>query len=260
MLTFPWIVKKNYTLRWRRLLLYGGQSYRTILLTFAWLFQARPLYIAVFYAGMWSISKVALQSPMKRQVDPMEIWRDLRQGGSTLNAPIPHLILLCLSNICMGASSWRMVLSGFTISLWWLNYHFEENYCKAISPPLSMILAWEWAWFDFVIFTYGEAMKPTFGDDDDSNDIKMPADGDCVYHSFNYAMSDGTAALTRQLATRLRSRVVAAIRRDGLFEQAARLLHKAMRAIQTSRNISMPYTGFPFECARHYVGAPRLWI
>ena len=43
---YPWVVVKNYTLRWRRLLLYGGQSYRTILLGFAWLFQARPLYIA----------------------------------------------------------------------------------------------------------------------------------------------------------------------------------------------------------------------
>ena len=28
---YPWPIKKNYTLRWRRLLLYGGQSYRTIL-------------------------------------------------------------------------------------------------------------------------------------------------------------------------------------------------------------------------------------
>ena len=36
---YPWIIKKNYALRWRRLLLYGGQSYRTILLCFAWLFK-----------------------------------------------------------------------------------------------------------------------------------------------------------------------------------------------------------------------------
>ena len=46
---YPWTIKKKYTLRWRRLLLYGGQSYRTILLCFAWLFQARPLYIACFF-------------------------------------------------------------------------------------------------------------------------------------------------------------------------------------------------------------------
>ena len=52
-----------------------------------------------------------------------------------------------------------------------------------------MTLAWECSWFDFAILTYGEAMKPTFGDA--GNDMPMPADGDCLYHSFNYAMSGG---------------------------------------------------------------------
>ena len=64
---------------------------------------------------------------MKRQLDPLEILRDMRQGGSTINVPIPHVILLSLCNLLMGASSWRMVLSGFTIGLWWLNYHFQEE-------------------------------------------------------------------------------------------------------------------------------------
>ena len=46
---------------------------------------------------------------------------------------IPHAIVLSLCNIIMGASIWRMVLSGFTISAWYFNHHFQENYCKAIS-------------------------------------------------------------------------------------------------------------------------------
>ena len=102
MLIYPWLVRKNWTLRWRRLLLYGGQSYRTILLIFAWQFQDRPLYIAIFYTGVWTISKVAQTSPMKQQVDPIEILRDMRQGGTAINVPIPHLILLSLSNLFMG--------------------------------------------------------------------------------------------------------------------------------------------------------------
>ena len=196
---YPWIIKKNYTIRWRRLLLYGGKSYRTILLLFAWVFQARPLDIVAFYAGVWAISKVALTSPMKRQVDPMEIWRDMREGGNTLNAPIPHLIFLCISNLCMGVSRWRMVLSGFTIIAWWFKYHFEENYCRAISPTLTMILAWECSWFDFVIMTYGEAMKPTFGKRASAGDIKMPTDGYCFYHCFTYAGSNGASPFTCHL-------------------------------------------------------------
>ena len=130
---YPWTIKKNYTLRWRRLLLYGGQSYRTILLCFAWLFQARPLYIACFFICLCIMSKLAITSPMKRQLDPLEILRDMRQGGNTSNVPIPHVIVLSLCNIVMGASIWRMVLSGFTISAWYFNHHFQENYCKAIS-------------------------------------------------------------------------------------------------------------------------------
>ncbi len=142
-MVYPWVVSKNYTLRWRRLLLYGGQSYRTILLCFAWLFQARPLYIAFFFICLCIMSKLAITSPMKRQLDPLEILRDMRQGGNTINVPIPHVIFLSLCNIFMGASIWRMVLSGFTISAWYFKCNFQENYCKAISPALTIILAWE---------------------------------------------------------------------------------------------------------------------
>ena len=163
MLIYPWLVQKNYTLRWRRLLLYGRQSYRSIVLIFAWLFQARPLYIVVLLAGVWAISKLALTTSMKQQLDPMEILRELRQGGIAMNTPIPHLILLCLCNLLTRAQSWRMLISGLTINLWWRNFHLPENYCKALSPILIIILGWECSWFDLAVLTYGEAMKPTFG-------------------------------------------------------------------------------------------------
>ena len=102
---YPWIVVKNYTLRLRRLVLYGGQSYRTILFTFAWVFQARPLYIVVFYAGVWAISKVALTSPMKRQVDPINMLRDMRHGVSIGSYwPLPPIIFLCLFNLHGGSN------------------------------------------------------------------------------------------------------------------------------------------------------------
>ncbi len=59
-IVYPRVVVKNYTKRWRRLVPYGGQSYRTILFSFAWLFQARPLYIVVFFVGVWTVSRLTL--------------------------------------------------------------------------------------------------------------------------------------------------------------------------------------------------------
>ena len=211
------------------------------MLIFAWLFQARPLYIVVFLAGVWAISKLALTASMKQQLDPMEILRDMRQGGIAMNTPIPHLILLCLSNLLTGAQSWRMYISGLTINLWWCNFHLPENYCRALSPILTIILGWECSWYDLAILTYGEAMKPTFGKKGNNKitdgDIKMPADDYCLYHCFNYAMSNGAAPLTQIYAMRLRrkirTRISAEARRklvaglsreaDALSKQAARL-------------------------------------
>ena len=128
---------------------------------------------------------------MKRQLDPLEILRDMRQGGNTMNVPIPHVIFLSLCNIFMGASTWRMVLSGFTISAWYFEYHFQENYCKAISPALTIFLAWECSWFDLAVLMYGEAMKHTFGKRAHRGDTPMPADDYCLYHCINYALSSG---------------------------------------------------------------------
>ena len=93
MQAYPWLVQKNWALRWRRLLIHGGQSYRAILLSFAWLFQARPLHILVFFGGVWTISKL----------DPIEIVRDLRQGRTIINSPIPHVI------VCMPSAPPDMV-------------------------------------------------------------------------------------------------------------------------------------------------------
>ena len=63
-----------------------------------------------------------------------------------------------------------------------------------------------------------ELCAPTFGD------IKMPADDYCLYHCFNYANSNGLVPLTKAYAERLQRRIAARIRRDGLSDQAARLL------------------------------------
>ena len=76
---------------------------------------------------------------------------------------------------------------------------------------LTLILAWGCSWFDLAILTYGEAMKPTFGKKGKNKindaDIKMPADDYCLYHCFNYAMSNGAAPLTRDYAMRLRRKI-----------------------------------------------------
>ena len=211
-----------------------------ILLGFARLLQARPLYIACFSTCLCIMSKLAITSPMKRQLDPLEIVRDIRQGGSTINVPIPHVILLSLCNILIGASIWRMVLSGFTISAWWFNCHFQEDYCKAISPALTIILAWGCSWFDLAVLTYGEAMKPTFGKKGNNKisdgDIKMPADDYCLYHCFNYAMSNGAAPLTMAYAMRLNRKIRARMtaeagrmRRAGLSTEADALSKQAAR-------------------------------
>ena len=122
-----------------------------------------------------------------------------------------------------------------------------------------MILAWECSWFSVALLTYGEAMKPTFGDGD--SDIKMPADGDCFYHCFNYAKSNGTAPLTREHAMRLRSRVVARIRREGLSAQADRLLELGYAGYPDEEDFRYfgAEAGFSFVVVPNYNGAPLVY-
>ena len=132
-----------------------------------------------------------------------------------------------------------MVLSGFSISIWWLNYHARENYCKAISPALTIILAWECSWFDLAILTYGEAMKPTFGKKAYRGDTPMPADDYCLYHCINHVLSNGSAKPTTTAAMRFRAKVVARLRAAGLPEQAKQYYSQAPQAILTSRTAQL---------------------
>jgi hypothetical protein len=172
---------------------------------------------------------------------------------------------LSLCNVLMGASIWRMVLSGFTISAWYFKCHFQESYCKAISPALTIILAWECSWFDLAILTYGEAMKPTFGKSGKNKisdaDIKMPADDYCLYHCFNYARSNGTAALTQDYAKRLQKRIVARIRRDGLSGQAARLLKLGSAGYPDEPDFAyfVAEAGFSFAVVQDTMPAPLVY-
>ena len=96
-------------------------------------------------------------------------------------------------------------------------------------PALIMILAWERPWFDLAILTYGEAMKPTFGDD--GSDIPMPADDYCLYHCFNYARSTGAAPLAEDYAKRLREKIYRAMRRDEHFDRAERLMKSGAEGV-----------------------------
>ena len=71
-----------------------------------------------------------------------------------------------------------------------------------------------------------EAYQPTFGKraTPEDTDLKMPADGSCLYHAMLYVLSNGAAKLTEAAAMRFRRKVVARLRRDGLSEQASRLM------------------------------------
>ena len=99
---------------------------------------------------------------------------------------------------------------------------FKGELLQGPIPALTMILAWEFSWFHILTLTYGEAMKPTFGDA--AEDIKMPADGFCFYHCFNYVLSNGAAELTERAAMRLRHKIVTQLRADIKPERASRLL------------------------------------
>ena len=154
-----------------------------------------------------------------------------------------------------------MVLSGLTIILWWLEYHLQEKYCKAISPALTIILAWECSWFDFATLTYGEAMQPTFSDRAQAGDIKMPADDYCLYHCFSYARSNSTAPLNEDYAKRLQKRVAARIRRESLLTQAARLLKLGAAGYPNEKDFAYlaAEAGFSFAIVQASMPAPLVY-
>jgi hypothetical protein len=109
-----------------------------------------------------------------------------------------------------------------------------------------MVLAWECSWFDLAILTYGEAMKPTFGTGDD---IKMPTDGYCFYHCFNYASSNGASPLTRSFAMRLRNLVVFRMRKAAAAGGDCRLSEEADRLLDEGE------AGYPDEDSFPYIAA-----
>ena len=144
-------------------------------------------------------------SPMKWQFPLTLMMRDARECGqrtamvtppckaTEINGLLSPALLRGLWNLFMSVSSWRIELSGFTISLWCFNYHFKDTYCRAISPVLSFILGLESLCPILAIMTYREAIKPTFGKRarPEDGDVKMPADGLRLYHCINHVLSNG---------------------------------------------------------------------
>ena len=63
-----------------------------------------------------------------------------------------------------------------------------------------------------------ELYAPTFGD------VKMPADGYCFYHCFNYVLINAAAGLTETAAMRLRQNIATQLRDDKKPLRARRLL------------------------------------
>ena len=106
----------------------------------------------------------------------------------------------------------RATFSILTIGMWGYSIHFTPRLCRCISVALTVYLSCCSGATCDIGFTMVllELYAPTFGD------IKMPADGYCLYHCFNYAKSSGQAPLTEDYATRLQKRIAARIRRDGL--------------------------------------------
>ena len=200
---------------------------------------------------------------MKRQLDPLEILRDMRQGGTSFNVPIPHVIFLSLCNILMGASIWRMVLSGFIISAWYFDFHLQENYCKALSPMLTIIIGWECSWYDLAVLTCGEAMKPTFGKQAYRyrNDIIMPADDYCLYHCINYVLSNGGVKPTQATAISFLEKVAARLRDAGLSEQATRLLLPGSAGYPDEPDFAAiaAEAGFSFAIVQEGIPAPLVY-
>ena len=129
------------------------------------------------------------------------------------------------------------------IGMWASSTHFRGGLCPSISMALTSCLSYSVGASLATTCTMVllELYKPTFGKKGKNKitdaDIKMPADDYCLYHCFNYAMSNGAAPLTQNYAMRLRrkirSRISAAVGRmrvagllreaDALSKQAARL-------------------------------------
>ena len=95
-------------------------------------------------------------------------------------------------------------------------------------------------------------MKPTFGKKGNNKisdgDIKMPADDYCLYHCFNYAMSNGAAPLTQNYAMRLRRKIRTRISAEACRMRVAGLLREADALSKQAARLNQPGTaGYPDE-------------
>ena len=92
-------------------------------------------------------------------------------------------------------------------------------------------------------------------------DIKMPADDYSLYHCFNYARSNGSSPLTEDYAKRRQRQVYMAIRRDGLYDQAERLLQ--LGAAGYPRELDFKYfaivAGFSFVIVQAHMLEPLVY-
>ena len=99
------------------------------------------------------------------------------------------------------------------IGMWATSTHFRGGLCPSISMALTTCLSYSVGASLATTCTMVllELYKPTFGKKGKNKiadgDIKMPADDYCLYHCFNYQMSDGAAPLTLAYAMRLNRKI-----------------------------------------------------
>ena len=97
-----------------------------------------------------------------------------------------------------------------------------------------------------------ELYKPTFGKKGKNKivdgDIKMPADDYCLYHCFNYQMSDGAAPLTSTYAMRLNRKIRARITAEaGRMHRAGLSTEADALSKQSARLSEYGSAGYPDE-------------
>ena len=132
--------------------------------------------------------------------------------------PVGSMTVVSLSHF--GLDLVDAMVSILTIGMWATNCHFTPRLCRCISVSLTVYLSYSIGATRGIAgaMVFLELYAPTFGD------IIMPADGLCLYHCFNYALSGGAAKPTEMAAMRFRAKVVALLRRDGHSKEARRLL------------------------------------
>ena len=167
------------------------------------------------------------------------------------------------------------------IGMWATSTHFRGGLCPSISMALTSCLSYSVGASLATTCTMVllELYKPTFGKKGKNKladgDIKMPADGYCLYHCFNYQMSDGAAPLTKAYAMRLnrkiRPRISAEAGRmriagllteaDALSKQAARLSQYGSAGYPDEEDFAyfVAEAGFSFAIVQDIVPEPLVY-